>query len=124
MNRYTFIDKDNGNVISIVGWADERELPADYEIPANCNVKTVDDDSIDLNYFYDSSSDSFKLKSVDEKLIVKNQILQQLTELDAVLPRCVEDMISSLGMDVTKLPPIMQDRLKTKADLRQQLKNL
>jgi len=120
MRRYAFVDKDE-NVSSIIGWADERELPADYEIPLNCKVKTIEDDNIDINYFYDCDSDSFKIKNVDEKEVAKNEIIEQLSMLDDVLPRCVEDLVNTLGMDITKLPTMMQDRLRRKKELREQL---
>lgn len=51
-------------------------------------------------------------------------IKSQLAELDNVLPRCMEDIINTLGMNTTKLPQIMQDRLKQKQDLRAQLQTL
>ena len=46
----------------------------------------------------------------------------ELTELDTVLPRCVEDIIVATGIDITTLPQIMQDRLSRKEELRAQLK--
>jgi len=124
MKRYAFINVENGNVLSIVGWLDNRDLPNDYIVPENCNVITIEDDNVDINYYYDSASNSFKVKVIDEKVLAKNQILEQLSSLDNALPRCVEDMIVSFGMDVTKLPQIMQDRLKRKQELRQQLNQI
>jgi len=124
MKRYAFINVENGNVLSIVGWLDNRDLPNDYIVPENCNVRTIEDDNIDINYFYDSTSGSFKIKEIDENLITKNQILEQLAALDEVLPRCIEDIISTFDMDVTKLPEIMQERLQNKQSLRQQLQSL
>lgn len=123
MRRYAFINKD-GNINGIIGWQDGRELSSDYTIPDGIIVKEINDDAIDNSYYYDNASGTFLLKQTDEKEVAKNQILSQLAELDNVLPRCVEDMISSLGMDVTKLPQIMQDRLKQKQDLRVQLQVL
>ena len=55
-----------------------------------------------------------KQKNIDD-------IKLQLATLDAVLPRCMEDLIETQGIDLTKLPQIMQDRLKSKQDLRAQL---
>jgi ferritin-like protein len=51
-------------------------------------------------------------------------IKAQLEELDRVLPRCVEDLIASQGIDTTTLPQIMQDRLKQKQELRTRLQDL
>lgn len=123
MRRYVFINM-NGNINGIIGWQDERDLPSDYAIPDGCCVKEIDDDSIDTNYYYDKALNTFKLKQIDKKEENKNKILVQLAELDNVLPRCIEDMIGSFGMDITKLPQIMQDRLKQKQDLRVQLEKL
>jgi hypothetical protein len=51
-------------------------------------------------------------------------IMAELEELDTVLPRCVEDIIIAAGIDTTKLPQVMQDRLVRKQELRTQLQNL
>lgn len=48
-------------------------------------------------------------------------ILAEIAALDAFLPRGVEDLIAVLGVDVTTLPQVQQDRLARKAALRAQL---
>lgn len=53
-----------------------------------------------------------------------SNIKSQLAALDPLLPRCMEDLISSRSIDVTTLPQIMQDRLKQKQDLRSQFQSL
>jgi hypothetical protein len=50
-----------------------------------------------------------------------SDIKSQLANLDTVLPRSVEDLITSQKTDITTLPQIMQDRLKQKQALRQSL---
>ena len=52
----------------------------------------------------------FKSKELSQKEIIQNE----LNKLDEVLPRCVEDLMVSMGVDETKLPQIMQDRLNKK----------
>lgn len=43
---------------------------------------------------------------------------RQLAALDATLPRSVEDLITHLNIDVTKLPQQFQDNLKKKQEFR------
>lgn len=61
---------------------------------------------------------------LSEDPITKKDIQRELSQLDIVLPRCVEDLMLSVGTDETKLPQIMQDRLKRKRELRQLIKSL
>ena len=56
----------------------------------------------------------------DEDII--NGIKEQLKQLDAVLPRAVEDLIAVLKIPEENLPQIMQQRLTQKRDLRLKLK--
>ena len=51
-------------------------------------------------------------------------IKAELASLDIVLSRSVEDTWTALGLDTTKLPQIVQDRLARKIELRNQLKTL
>ena len=44
--------------------------------------------------------------------------LRELTALDAVLPRCVEDLIAAGGISESSLPQVMQERLTRKRHLR------
>jgi hypothetical protein len=46
---------------------------------------------------------------------------QQIAALDPVLPRHAEDIIAAGGIDVTKLPQVMQQRLAQKQQLRGQI---
>ncbi len=55
-----------------------------------------------------------------EKQLIQNQ----LNELDKVLPRCVEDLIITIGINNASLPQIIQDRLLTKQQLRTQINQL
>lgn len=48
-------------------------------------------------------------------------ILAQIAVLDTYIPRGLEDLITGLGFDVTKLPQVQQDRLAQKATLRASL---
>ena len=48
-------------------------------------------------------------------------ILAQIAVLDTYIPRGLEDLITGLAFDVTKLPQIQQQRLAQKAALRLQL---
>jgi hypothetical protein len=52
------------------------------------------------------------------------KILDELCALDAVLPRCTEDLIDALQLDPTLLPSILQDRLARKKELRNALSAL
>jgi len=52
----------------------------------------------------------------------KQLIMEELFSLDMVLPRATEDLINAIGLDITKLPQIMQDRLARKIELRNELK--
>jgi len=54
---------------------------------------------------------------------IQQQIKSQLDELDAVLPRCVEDVLKLINENQA-LPQIMQDRIAEKEALRQQLRDL
>lgn len=58
MKRYAFVDS-SGNINSIFGWGDNRDLPEEYPIPDGCIVKEIDDDMIDNLYIYDNSTDTF-----------------------------------------------------------------
>lgn len=51
-------------------------------------------------------------------------IKAELASLDNVLPRSVEDTWTALGLDTSKLPQVVQDRLARKIELRNQLKTL
>ena len=56
----------------------------------------------------------------EQKEIIQNE----LNSLDDVLPRSVEDTWTALGLDTTKLPRVVQDRLNRKIELRNQFKTL
>ena len=59
--------------------------------------------------------------TTNEKIRIDLQA--QLSALDVVLPRCVEDLISLIEVG-QELPQIMKDRLAEKQALRQQLREL
>ena len=48
----------------------------------------------------------------------KREAQQKLQELDAVLPRDIEDMIQGLNINKTALPEVMQNRLVQKRNAR------
>jgi hypothetical protein len=54
----------------------------------------------------------------------KDLIIEELKQLDEVLPRVAEDIISATVTDLTTLPSIVQERLARKVELRSQLKEL
>ena len=58
MKRFAIID-NQGNINSILGWGDNRDLPEDYPVPDGCFVKDINDDKIDSLYIYDNSTDTF-----------------------------------------------------------------
>jgi len=123
VKRYVFID-GGGNINSIIGWVDDRELPPDYIIPTGCIVKTINDDSIDIYNTYDAVSDNFYIVDITDKELQISDIKNQLSILDLVLSRFQEDTWTVLNVDETKLPQIWQGRLKQKRDLREQLRLL
>jgi hypothetical protein len=49
----------------------------------------------------------------------RSEAIQELAELDRFIPRGVEDLITTLTIDVTTLPQVQQDRLARKTVLRQ-----
>lgn len=59
-----------------------------------------------------------------EEYDVKYRISKELQNLDSVLPRCVEDLITVQGIVENTLPLIMRDRLTKKRGLRIQLNAL
>lgn len=84
------------------------------------------------NEFLENQSQGKEYKILNENGITFEEIfqeiqpagltpLQELESLDKFLPRCVEDMITASGIDITTLPQIMQDRLARKQELRTQL---
>lgn len=58
MKRHAFVDI-NGNINSICGWGDNRDLPSDYPIPDGCISIEIDDDTIDMSYIYDVTNEKF-----------------------------------------------------------------
>lgn len=53
----------------------------------------------------------------------KQDILDELSQLDLVLPRAVEDLVEAMQI-LTSLPEIMQERIARKSELRNKLKEL
>lgn len=52
------------------------------------------------------------------------EIKAELEQLDTVLPRVTEDTWVAIGLDTSKLPQIVQDRLNRKVELRNLLRAL
>lgn len=53
----------------------------------------------------------------------KQDILDELAQLDLVLPRAVEDLVEAMQI-LASLPEIMQERIARKTELRNKLKEL
>lgn len=68
------------------------------------------------------ASDGLNIGDIVENYIDPDTIKAELADLDAVLPRCVEDLIGVTVKDETILPEVVQQRLKRKRELRKQLK--
>ena len=88
--------------------------------------------SFEKHDFYMQNNGKYKLnlQTLEDELIPiaepsqSDLIKVELASLDDVLPRSVEDTWTALGLDTTKLPQVVQDRLARKIDLRNQLKVL
>lgn len=77
MKRYAFINSD-GNIHSIAGWGDDRDLPSDYPIPDGCTSKEIKDDTVDMTYKYDSVNDKFILNTNLPEVHVNNTTTEDL----------------------------------------------
>lgn len=64
------------------------------------------------------------LSILDSQISESDKIKAELLKLDEYLPRCVEDLILVANIELSKLPQIMQDRLKQKELFRERLKLL
>ena len=53
----------------------------------------------------------------------RQDILDELAQLDLVLPRAVEDLVEAMQI-LSSLPEIMQERIARKSELRNKLKEL
>ena len=120
---------DNGEFIGI-GEADESPLEEGvFLIPANAT--TIEPPALIESKKLVFTSGKWNL--VDITILseeIPNQpsqsdlIKAELASLDIVLSRSVEDTWTALGLDISKLPQVVQDRLARKIELRNQLKTL
>lgn len=88
-----------------------------FEIISNSggiNLKNINGDT------FDEIFEVLPIPVITEKESIQNE----LNELDKYLPRCVEDLITVQGVDITTLPQIMQDRISRKEELRTQLQTI
>lgn len=77
MKKYAFVDSQ-GNINSIMGWSDQRELPSDYPIPEGCTSIEIDDDAIDMTYIYDTVNEKFIVNPNPKEETVNNTTIQDL----------------------------------------------
>ena len=96
----------------------------------------ISDDIVNKYFELNSLGKQFKIKDIngitfdeifEEYILEINQsdlIKSELASLELVLHRDTEDTWVAIGLDTTKLPQIVQDRLARKQELRTQLQSL